>query len=169
MIEEFLQGEEVSFIVMSDGKNALPLQPSQDHKAVRDNDEGPNTGGMGAYCDSRILTRDQSDEIMRVVIEPAIARMAAENNPFTGFLYAGLMMTDKGPKVLEFNARLGDPETQTIMHRMDSDFVLVLRVAGEREPCGRIDRMETGAECVRGSRRAGLSGRSALRRRDHRY
>ena len=136
VIEEFLQGEEVSFIVLSDGKNALPLQPSQDHKAVRDNDEGPNTGGMGAYCDSRILTRDQSDEIMRVVIEPAIARMAAENNPFTGFLYAGLMMTDGGPKVLEFNARLGDPETQAIMHRMDSDFAPVLQAAANGDLAG---------------------------------
>ena len=113
-----------------------PLQPSQDHKAVRDNDEGPNTGGMGAYCDGRILTRDQSDDIMRVVIEPAIARMAAENTPFTGFLYAGLMMTDKGPKVLEFNARLGDPETQAIMHRMDSDFAPVLQAAANGDLAG---------------------------------
>lgn len=136
VIEEFLQGEEVSFIVMSDGKNALSLQPSQDHKAVRDNDEGPNTGGMGAYCDGRILTRDQSDDIMRVVIEPAIERMAAENTPFTGFLYAGLMMTDTGPKVLEFNARLGDPETQAIMHRMDSDFAPVLQAAANGDLAG---------------------------------
>ena len=136
VIEEFLQGEEVSFIVMSDGKNALSLQPSQDHKAVRDNDEGPNTGGMGAYCDGRILTRDQSDDIMRVVIEPAIERMAAENTPFTGFLYAGLMMTDRGPKVLEFNARLGDPETQAIMHRMDSDFAVVLQAAANGDLAG---------------------------------
>ena len=136
VIEEFLQGEEVSFIVMSDGKNALSLQPSQDHKAVRDNDEGPNTGGMGAYCDGRILTRDQSDDIMRVVIEPAIERMAAENTPFTGFLYAGLMMTDTGPKVLEFNARLGDPETQAIMHRMNSDFAPVLQAAANGDLAG---------------------------------
>lgn len=136
VIEEFLQGEEVSFIVMSDGKNVLSLQPSQDHKAVRDNDEGPNTGGMGAYCDGRILTRDQSDDIMRVVIEPAIERMAAENTPFTGFLYAGLMMTDTGPKVLEFNARLGDPETQAIMHRMNSDFAPVLQAAANGDLAG---------------------------------
>ena len=100
---------------MSDGKNALPLQPSQDHKAVHDKDKGPNTGGMGAYCDSRILTSAQSEEIMRSVIRPAIDRMADERTPFTGFLYAGLMMTAQGPKVLEFNARLGDPETQAIL------------------------------------------------------
>jgi phosphoribosylamine--glycine ligase len=112
VVEEFLMGEEVSFIVLSDGRNVLPLQPSQDHKAARDNDQGPNTGGMGAYCDSRILTPQQSEQVMRSVIEPAIAQMAAEKTPFTGFLYAGLMMTADGPKVLEFNARLGDPETQ---------------------------------------------------------
>ena len=91
---------------------------------------------MGAYCDGRILTRDQSDDIMRVVIEPAIERMAAENTPFTGFLYAGLMMTDRGPKVLEFNARLGDPETQAIMHRMDSDFAVVLQAAANGDLAG---------------------------------
>lgn len=136
VIEEFLTGEEVSFIVMSDGKNALALQPSQDHKAAYDNDQGPNTGGMGAYCDSRILTGEQSGQIMRTVIEPTIARMAAEGNPFTGFLYAGLMMTADGPKVLEFNARLGDPETQAIMHRMDSDFAPVLQAAAAGDLAG---------------------------------
>jgi phosphoribosylamine--glycine ligase len=129
VIEEFLQGEEVSFIVLSDGKNVLPLQPSQDHKAAYENDQGPNTGGMGAYCDGAILTRAQTDEILRTVIEPAVERMAAEDNPFTGFLYAGLMMTSAGPKVLEFNARLGDPETQALMHRMTSDFVPALHAA----------------------------------------
>ncbi|HYP09491.1 MAG TPA: phosphoribosylamine--glycine ligase [Bryobacteraceae bacterium] len=131
VIEEFLEGEEVSFIVLSDGKNVLPLQPSQDHKAVRNNDEGPNTGGMGAYCDSRILTAEQTATIMSTVIEPTIRQMAAENNPFTGFLYAGLMMTADGPKVLEFNARLGDPETQALLHRMDSDFVPALHAAAK--------------------------------------
>ena len=131
VVEEFLKGEEVSFIVLSDGNNVLPLQPSQDHKAVRDNDEGPNTGGMGAYCDSRILTAEQTAAVMRTVIEPTIRQMAAENNPFTGFLYAGLMMTVAGPKVLEFNARLGDPETQALLHRMDSDFVPALHAAAQ--------------------------------------
>ena len=136
VVEEFLKGEEVSFIVLSDGKNVLPLQPSQDHKAVHDNDQGPNTGGMGAYCDSRILTSEQTACVMRTVIEPAIAHMAAEKTPFTGFLYAGLMMTAGGPKVLEFNARLGDPETQALLHRMSSDFVPALNAAAHGDLAG---------------------------------
>lgn len=131
VIEEFLDGEEVSFIVMSDGTNILPLQPSQDHKAVYDGDRGPNTGGMGAYCDSGILSRSQTAEVITRVIEPAISRMAAENTPFTGFLYAGLMMTNGGPKVLEFNARLGDPETQVLLHRLNSDCLPALQAAAE--------------------------------------
>lgn len=136
VVEEFLVGEEVSFIVLSDGRNVLPLQSSQDHKAARDNDQGPNTGGMGAYCDSRILTPQQSEQVMRSVIEPAIAQMAAEKTPFTGFLYAGLMMTANGPKVLEFNARLGDPETQALLHRMASDFAPALDAAAHGDLAG---------------------------------
>ena len=123
VIEEFLTGEEVSFIVLSDGVNILPLEPTQDHKTVHDGDTGPNTGGMGAYCDGRILNDFQKAEIMARVIRPAIQQMRSEGQPFTGFLYAGVMMTAQGPKVLEFNARLGDPETQALMHRMASDFV----------------------------------------------
>jgi phosphoribosylamine---glycine ligase len=149
VIEEFLQGEEVSFIVLSDGKNVLPLLPSQDHKAVHDNDQGPNTGGMGAYCDSRILTQHQTAMIMRSVIEPAIAHMAAEGTPFTGFLYAGLMMTAHGPKVLEFNARLGDPETQALLHRMSSDFVPALNAAALGDLSGvSLDWKEEPSVCV---------------------
>jgi phosphoribosylamine--glycine ligase len=131
VIEEFLQGEEVSFIVLSDGTHALPLEPTQDHKAAYDGDTGPNTGGMGAYCDSRILTSFESGIVMDIVIGPTIAAMRSEGTPFTGFLYAGLMMTADGPRVLEFNARLGDPETQALMHRMDSDFAEALH-AGAR-------------------------------------
>ncbi len=123
VIEEFLVGEEVSFIVLSDGVNALALEPAQDHKTVYDGDTGPNTGGMGAYCDGRILSEFQQALVMAQVIRPAIAQMRSEGMPFTGFLYAGLMMTAQGPKVVEFNARLGDPETQALMHRMASDFV----------------------------------------------
>jgi phosphoribosylamine--glycine ligase len=123
VIEEFLVGEEVSFIVLSDGVNVLALEPAQDHKTVNDGDSGPNTGGMGAYCDGRILTEFQQALVMAQVIRPAIAQMRSEGMPFTGFLYAGLMMTAQGPKVVEFNARLGDPETQALMHRMASDFV----------------------------------------------
>lgn len=122
VIEEFLVGEEVSFIVLTDGVNVIPLEPAQDHKAVDDGDHGPNTGGMGAYCDGRILDAFRQELVMAQVIRPAIAQMRAEGTPFTGFLYAGLMMTAQGPKVVEFNARLGDPETQVLMHRMASDF-----------------------------------------------
>lgn len=123
VIEEFLTGEEVSFIVLSDGVNVVPLDPAQDHKNIHDGDQGPNTGGMGAYCDGRILDSFKQELVMAQVIRPAIAQMRAEGVPFTGFLYAGLMMTAQGPKVVEFNARLGDPETQVLMHRMASDFV----------------------------------------------
>lgn len=123
VIEEFLVGEEVSFIVLTDGVNVVALEPTQDHKRVNDGDEGPNTGGMGAYCDGRILNAFQQELVMAQVIRPAIAQMDADGTPFTGFLYAGLMMTAQGPKVVEFNARLGDPETQVLMHRMASDFV----------------------------------------------
>ncbi len=129
VIEEFLVGEEASFIVLTDGTNVLPLEPSQDHKAVNDGDTGPNTGGMGAYSDGRILNETQKQQVMDQVIHPIIQRMKDEGEPFTGFLYAGLMMAADGPKVLEFNARLGDPETQALMHRMSSDFVAPLEAA----------------------------------------
>ena len=109
VIEEFLEGEEVSFMVLSDGRNIVPLEATQDHKAVGDGDVGPNTGGMGAYCDGRILSGRDAGIIMDTVVQPAIAATG-----FTGFLYPGLMMTANGPKVLEFNVRLGDPETQTL-------------------------------------------------------
>lgn len=126
VIEEFLTGEEVSFIALCDGHNVLALEPTQDHKAVHDNDQGPNTGGMGAYCDSNILTSQQSTQILNEIIRPTV-----ERTNFTGFLYAGIMMTQDGPKTLEFNVRLGDPETQALMHRMDSDFGEVLLAAAE--------------------------------------
>jgi phosphoribosylamine--glycine ligase len=129
VIEEFLTGEEVSFIVLSDGANILALEPTQDHKTVHDGDTGPNTGGMGAYCDGRILDDLQKTEIMTRIIRPTIQHMRDEGKPFTGFLYAGIMMTAQGPKVLEFNARLGDPETQALMHRMVSDFIEPLAAA----------------------------------------
>ena len=138
VIEEFLVGEEVSFIVLSDGVNILPLDPTQDHKTVHDGDTGPNTGGMGAYCDGRILGDFQKAMVMAQVIRPAIEHMRAEGCPFSGFLYAGLMMTAHGPKVLEFNARLGDPETQVLMHRMESDFVEPLFAAAQ----GSLDETE---------------------------
>lgn len=124
VVEEFLEGEEVSYIALSDGRNVVPLEPTQDHKAVFDGDAGPNTGGMGAYCDSRILTADQSRAILDCIIRPTVAATG-----FTGFLYAGLMITAGGPKVLEFNVRLGDPETQPILHRLESDLAPLLAAA----------------------------------------
>jgi phosphoribosylamine--glycine ligase len=117
VIEEFLEGEEVSFIVLADGRDVVALEATQDHKAVGDGDTGPNTGGMGAYCDGRILSDQDAGKVLDVVIYPAVRATG-----FTGFLYAGLMMSDAGPKVLEFNVRLGDPETQALMHRLDGDF-----------------------------------------------
>jgi phosphoribosylamine---glycine ligase len=123
VVEEFLQGEEVSFIVLSDGRDFVVFDASQDHKAVGDGDTGANTGGMGAYTDGRILSSEDAGRVIDTVIEPAIAA-----TKFTGFLYAGLMMTADGPKVLEFNVRLGDPETQPLLHRLDdsTDFAETL-------------------------------------------
>lgn len=124
VIEEFLQGEEASFIVMSDGKNILPLASSQDHKARDEGDQGPNTGGMGAYSPAPVVTNEMHDRIMHEVIEPTISGLADEGREYVGFLYAGIMITADGTlKVLEFNCRLGDPETQPIMMRLKSDLV----------------------------------------------
>lgn len=132
VIEEFLMGEEVSFIGLSDGDRVLPLEPSQDHKTIYENDEGPNTGGMGAYSDSRIITAEQREFVMRAVMDRTVQQMKAEGTPFKGFLYAGLMMTpDRGPMVLEFNVRLGDPETQALLHRMDCDLGALLMEAAK--------------------------------------
>jgi len=130
VIEEFLAGEEASFIVMCDGKNILPLATSQDHKRLRDQDEGPNTGGMGAYSPAPIVTPAMHARVMREIINPTIAGMAKDGIVFTGFLYAGLMIDDKGnPRTLEFNCRMGDPETQPIMARLKSDLVTVMEHA----------------------------------------
>ncbi len=124
VIEEFLQGEEASFIVMVDGKNILPLASSQDHKARDDGDKGPNTGGMGAYSPAPVVDDALHQRIMKEVIVPTVEGMAGEDAPYTGFLYAGVMVTADGtPKVLEFNCRFGDPETQPIMMRLQSDLV----------------------------------------------
>lgn len=124
VIEEFLTGEEASFIVMVDGENVLPMATSQDHKRVGDGDTGPNTGGMGAYSPAPVVTDEIHQRVMDQVIWPTVRGMAAEGNVYTGFLYAGLMIDDEGqPKVIEFNCRFGDPETQPIMLRMQSDLV----------------------------------------------
>ncbi|OLE17595.1 MAG: phosphoribosylamine--glycine ligase [Betaproteobacteria bacterium 13_1_20CM_3_63_8] len=129
-IEEFLAGEEASFIVLADGRTALPLATSQDHKRLRDGDQGPNTGGMGAYSPAPIVTPKLHARVMREIILPAINGMAQDSVPYTGFLYAGLMIDKAGnPKTLEFNCRLGDPETQPIMLRLKSDLLDLLEHA----------------------------------------
>ncbi len=128
VIEEFLDGEEASFIVIADGDHVLPMATSQDHKRVGEADTGPNTGGMGAYSPAPVVTAEIHDRVMREVIMPTIEGMKAEGNDYTGFLYAGLMiMSDGTPKVIEYNCRFGDPETQPIMLRLKSDLVELCR------------------------------------------
>lgn len=130
VIEEFLDGEEASFIVMVDGKNVLPMATSQDHKRVGDGDTGPNTGGMGAYSPAPVVTAEVHQRVMDLVIWPTVRGMADEGNVYTGFLYAGLMIDKAGnPKVIEFNCRFGDPETQPIMLRLQSSLVLLVEAA----------------------------------------
>ncbi len=139
VIEEFLDGEEASFIVMSDGKNVLALASSQDHKRLLDGDRGPNTGGMGAYSPAPVVTPMVHARALREIILPAISGMAADGNPFTGFLYAGLMVDrDGGVKTVEFNSRLGDPEAQVILPRLKSDLVPLIDAAID----GRLDQVE---------------------------
>jgi phosphoribosylamine--glycine ligase len=139
VIEEFLDGEEASFIVMVDGKNVLPFATSQDHKRVGNGDTGPNTGGMGAYSPAPVVTADIHQRVMREVIYPTVKGMAAEGNTYVGFLYAGLMiMADGTPKVIEYNCRFGDPETQPIMMRLQSDIVELVEAALD----GKLDQIQ---------------------------
>jgi phosphoribosylamine--glycine ligase len=137
VIEEFLAGEEASFISMVDGTHALPMATSQDHKRAHDDDTGPNTGGMGAYSPAPVVTPEVHARVMREVVEPTVRGMAADGVPFTGFLYAGLMIDEAGaPKVIEFNVRFGDPETQPVMMRLKSDLVDLVEAAID----GRLDK-----------------------------
>ena len=139
VIEEFLAGEEASFIVLVDGKNVCALATSQDHKRLKEGDEGPNTGGMGAYSPAPVVTADVYGRAMREIILPTVRGMEKDGVPFTGFLYAGLMIDGQGqPKTLEFNTRMGDPETQPILMRLKTDFVDVLLAATD----GRLDQVE---------------------------
>jgi phosphoribosylamine--glycine ligase len=139
VIESFLEGEEASFIVMVDGRNVLPLASSQDHKRLNDGDEGPNTGGMGAYSPAPVVTPAMHARIMREIISPAVNGMAADGIPYTGFLYAGVMIDGEGrPRTLEFNCRLGDPETQPIVMRLKSDLIDLVAHAVD----GTLDRAE---------------------------
>ncbi|MGB0589022.1 MAG: phosphoribosylamine--glycine ligase [Myxococcota bacterium] len=132
VVEELLYGEELSFIALCDGTNVLPLASSQDHKRIGDGDTGPNTGGMGAYSPAPVATPEVEAQVMSEVMVPAVRAMADAGIPFIGFLYAGIMMTEAGPYVLEFNVRLGDPETQPLMARMKSDLVEVLLAGIDR-------------------------------------
>ncbi len=139
LIEEFLQGEEASFIVMADGRNILPMASSQDHKPRDNGDRGPNTGGMGAYSPAPVITPELHERVMDEVIRPTVAGMAQEGQPYTGFLYAGLMIDAQGnPRVLEYNCRFGDPETQPIMLRLRSDLVALCDAALD----GALDRCQ---------------------------
>ncbi|MFB9158808.1 phosphoribosylamine--glycine ligase [Chromobacterium violaceum] len=139
VIEDFLVGEEASFIVMVDGEHVLPMATSQDHKRLLDNDQGPNTGGMGAYSPAPVVTPEVHNRVMREIIQPVVQGMKKDGHPYTGFLYAGLMIDDEGhPKVIEFNCRFGDPETQPIMARLKTDFTVLLD-AGVN---GRLDKVE---------------------------
>lgn len=139
VIEEFLQGEEASFIVMCDGRHVVPLATSQDHKRLLDGDQGPNTGGMGAYSPAPVVTPNVHAKVLHEIIQPTIAGMARDGHPFTGFLYAGLMIDEHGqPRTIEFNTRMGDPETQPIMMRLKSDLFEVLMAATE----GALDQVE---------------------------
>jgi phosphoribosylamine--glycine ligase len=129
VIEEFLTGDEISFLCLSDGKHVTPLVPAQDHKCIGEGDAGPNTGGMGVYSTDEMLDPAMTEWVLRHIAEPTVSGMAEEGTPFIGVLYCGLMMTARGPQVLEFNARFGDPETQALLMRLDSDLVDALEAA----------------------------------------
>lgn len=131
VVEEFLEGEEASFFVLVDGNHALPLATAQDHKRIGDGDTGPNTGGMGAYSPAPVMTDALCDQVMRDIITPTITTMAAEGMPFKGVLYAGLMITKDGPKLIEYNVRFGDPECQVLMLRLQSDLLDLLEAAAD--------------------------------------
>ena len=138
VIEEFMVGEEASFFALVDGKNALPLVAAQDHKAVGDGDKGPNTGGMGAYSPASVVDEAMAKTIMKTIIEPTIRGMAADGIAYRGILFAGLMITDTGPKLIEYNCRFGDPECQALMMRLKNDFLEVLEAAVK----GELDQVE---------------------------
>ncbi len=135
VVEAFLDGEEASFFCLCDGKNALPLASAQDHKRVGDGDTGPNTGGMGAYSPAPVMTAEMVERTMKEIIEPTIRGMAADGHPFSGVLFAGLMITKKGPELIEYNVRFGDPECQVLMMRLKSDLLPLLHAAAT----GRLD------------------------------
>jgi phosphoribosylamine--glycine ligase len=148
VLEEFLTGTEVSFFVVCDGARAVPIGTAQDHKRIFDDDRGPNTGGMGAFAPSPLMTPELEARIMREIVMPVMAGMSADGHPFTGFLYAGLMLTENGPKVIEFNVRLGDPEAQVILPLIDEPLAPLLAAAA----AGRLERpaVRLGRGCFTG-------------------
>ncbi len=149
VIEEFLTGEETSFMVFTDGRNILPMVPSQDHKAAYEGDQGPNTGGMGAYSVDFLLNERQREEIIREIIEPTVLGMEDLGEPFQGILYAGLMLTDDGPKVLEYNVRFGDPETQAVVPRLEGDLLEIFAAIAEGDLSGcDLEWSDQAAVCV---------------------
>ena len=137
VIEEFLEGEEVSFFALADGATALPFGSAQDHKRVGDGDTGPNTGGMGAYSPARVLTPALEEQVMAEIVEPTVRTLAAEGTPFSGVLFAGLMLTAAGPKLIEYNVRFGDPECQVLMLRLDEDLLALLHAVATGALAGR--------------------------------
>jgi phosphoribosylamine--glycine ligase len=158
VVEEFLEGDEVSFLCLADGQSVLPLVPSQDHKRIGEGDTGPNTGGMGVYSTDNLLDPQMTDWILNHIAEPTVRGMAKEGAPFSGVLYCGLMMTARGPQVLEFNARFGDPETQAILTRMESDLVDALEACIERRLAGLPLRWAPGASACVVASSAGYPG-----------
>jgi phosphoribosylamine--glycine ligase len=149
LVEEFLTGEEVSFMVLTDGKKFVPLAPAKDYKKAFDGETGPNTGGMGAHSPAVVLSGETAAEIVKSIIVPTINGMATEGRPYTGCLYAGVMLTPKGPKVLEYNCRFGDPETQVQMIRMEDDLAeVLLRVANGNLGDTKLNWKKEAAACV---------------------
>lgn len=138
VVEEFLEGEEASFFVLVDGAHALPLISAQDHKAVGEGDTGPNTGGMGAYSPAAVMTDALTEEVMKTIIEPTVKTMVTDGTPYVGVLFAGLMITEAGPKILEYNVRFGDPECQVLMRRLKSDILPALIAAAD----GQLDKFD---------------------------
>ena len=150
VIESCLSGQEVSIMIVTDGKTFIPLLPSQDHKQALEGDRGPNTGGMGAYCPAEFVTENVMNQIRQFILEPTIAGLISENIQYRGVLYAGLMLTDAGPKVLEFNTRFGDPETQAILPLMKSDLLEMMRatIDGRLDKFGNVEWRRGSAACV---------------------
>ena len=149
VIEEFLKGEEASYIVVADGENFVPMASSQDHKRAFDGDKGPNSGGMGAYSPAPVITPDVEEKIQRKVIEPLLREMSSRGTPFTGFLYAGLMIDDGEPSVLEFNVRMGDPETQPLLVRYGGDLLKLLMAAEQGDVSGvNVEWTDDASVCV---------------------